>query len=138
MLEAAEAARAAPPGPQPTRAVDVLLDAFAIRLTQGYAASAPALTRALELVLATNVGTDEAGGWLWLAGFSPSITLALELWDAESWYALAARQAQVARDTGALVHLQFALNSLAGTHLLAGELGAACRCSPGCGAGCSP
>ena len=31
LLEAAQAARAAPPGPEPPRAVDVLLDAFAIR-----------------------------------------------------------------------------------------------------------
>ena len=38
LLEAAEAARAAPPGPDPPRAVDVLLDAFAMRLTDGYAA----------------------------------------------------------------------------------------------------
>jgi hypothetical protein len=39
----------------------------------------------------------------------------------------AARQAQLARDTGALVHLQFALNFLARTHILAGELAAAGR-----------
>jgi DNA-binding CsgD family transcriptional regulator len=122
VLEAAEAARAAPPSPEPPRAVDVLLDAFALRLTEGYAAAAPTLTRALKLVLATNVGTDEVGRGLWLAGSRPNITLALELWDFESWHALAARQAQVARDIGALVHLQFALNSLAGTHLLGGEL----------------
>ena len=38
--EAAEAARAAPPGPDPPRAVDVLLDAVALRLTEGYAAAA--------------------------------------------------------------------------------------------------
>ena len=68
VLEAAEAARAAPPGPEPPRAVDVLLDAFAMRLTEGYAAAAPTLTRALELFLALDVGTDEAGRWLWLAG----------------------------------------------------------------------
>ena len=122
VLEAGEAARVAPPSPEPPRAVDVLLDAFALRLTEGYAAAAPTLTRALKLVLATNVGTDEVGRGLWLAGSRPNITLALELWDFESWHALAARQAQVARDIGALVHLQFALNSLAGTHLLAGEL----------------
>ena len=64
VLEAAEAARAAPPGPEPPRAVDVLLDAFAMRLTEGYAAAAPTLTRALELVLALDVGTTtrSAGG----------------------------------------------------------------------------
>ena len=53
--------------------------------------------------------------------------VALELWDAESSHALAARVAQFARDTGALLHLQFALNFLAVTHLLAGELATAAR-----------
>jgi len=38
-----------------------------------------------------------------------------------------ARQVQVARDAGALVHLQFALIFLARTHLLAGELATAAR-----------
>jgi DNA-binding CsgD family transcriptional regulator len=118
---AAEAARAAPPGPEPPRAVDVLLDAFALRLTDGYAAAAPALTRALELLLALDPADDEVGRWLWLAGGRASAIVALELWDAESWHALAAREAQFARDTGALVHLQFALNLLARSHLLAGE-----------------
>jgi DNA-binding CsgD family transcriptional regulator len=124
---AAEAARAAPPGPDPPRALDVLLDAFARRLTEGYAAAAAALTRALKQFLAVNVGTDEAGRWLWLAGSGVSGIIALELWDFESWHALAARLAQVARDTGALVHLQFTLDLLARTHLLAGELTTAAR-----------
>jgi ATP/maltotriose-dependent transcriptional regulator MalT len=121
--EAAEAARAAPLGPEPPRAVDVLLDAFGIRLTEGYAAAAPTLRRALELVLAPEAGAeDEAGRWLWLAGARPNTAVAVELWDAESWHFLAARQTQVARDTGALVQLRVALNSLAGAHILAGEL----------------
>ena len=106
VLEAAEAARAAPPGPEPPRAVDVLLDAFAMRLTEGYAAAAPTLTRALELLLALDVANDEVGRWLWLAGGRASAIVAVELWDAESWHVLAARQVQFARDTGALVHLQ--------------------------------
>ena len=50
--EAAEAARTAPPGPVPPRPVDVLLNAVALRVTAGYAAAAPALTRSLETVLA--------------------------------------------------------------------------------------
>jgi DNA-binding CsgD family transcriptional regulator len=122
LLEAAEAARAAPPGPDPPRVVDVLLDAFALRLTEGYAAAAPTLTRALELFLALDFGTDEAARWLWLTGGRAGAIIAFELWDAESWHALAARQVQFARDTGALVHLQLALNLLASTHLVAGEL----------------
>jgi DNA-binding CsgD family transcriptional regulator len=120
--EAAEAARAAPRGQDPPRAVDVLLDAFALRYTEGYAAAAPTLNRALERFLALDVGTDEVGRWLWRAGGRGSVVIAVELWDAESAHALAVRQAQVARDTGALVHLQFALTALARTHLLAGEL----------------
>jgi DNA-binding CsgD family transcriptional regulator len=122
LREAAAAARAAPRGVEPARAVDVLLDAFALRLTDGYAAAAPTMTRALEMLLALNVASDEAGRWLSLAGGRASVLVALELWDAEAWHALAARQAQFARDTGALVNLQLALSFLARSHLLAGEL----------------
>ena len=74
-------------------------------------AATAALTRALKLVLAINPDIDlEAGRWPWLAGGRASAIVALELWDAESWHALAARPAQFARDTGALVHLQFAFS----------------------------
>ncbi|MDX6627904.1 MAG: hypothetical protein QOH00_150, partial [Gaiellales bacterium] len=122
MLAAAEAARAAPPGPDPPRPVDVLLDALALRLTEGYAAAAPALTRALELILVPQVGSGEAGGGFRLTGGRAGATVASELWDAESWHTLAARQAQVARDTGALVQLRLALNFVAGSRLFEGEL----------------
>jgi DNA-binding CsgD family transcriptional regulator len=47
------------------------------------------------------------------------------MWDDEALRRLAARQVQVARDAGALVHLQFALSFLARSHMLAGELTAA-------------
>ena len=60
MREAAEAARAAPPAPGPPRAVDVVLDAVAVRFTEGYAAAAPTLTRAFELLLALDAGGGEA------------------------------------------------------------------------------
>jgi DNA-binding CsgD family transcriptional regulator len=118
ILDAAKAARLAPQGPEPPRAVDVLLDAFALRWTEGYAAAAPTLTQALERFLALDVASDEVA--VWLAGGSTG-AVALELWDAESAHALATRVAQFARTTGALVQLQFALNILARTHFLAGE-----------------
>jgi DNA-binding CsgD family transcriptional regulator len=124
---AAGAARAAPPGPDPPRAVDVLLDGLALRLTEGYAAAAPTLNRVLQLVLGLDVADDEVGRWLWLAGRRATAIVALELWDADSWHALVARQARFARDTGALVQLQYALNSLAAAHLFAGELTTATR-----------
>jgi DNA-binding CsgD family transcriptional regulator len=125
LVEAALAAQAAPPGPDPPRAVDVLLDGLALRLTAGFAAAAPTLTRALGMLLALNVGPEEPGRWLWLAGGRVSILVAVELWDAEALRALAARQAEFARDTGALLHLQLALSFLARSHLLAGELATA-------------
>ena len=52
--------------------VDVLLDAFAIRLTDGYAAAAPTLTRALELLLDLELDSDEARRWLWLWALGPA------------------------------------------------------------------
>ena len=125
--EAAEAARTAPPGPAPPGAIDVLLDAVALRMTEGYAAAAPALTRALEMVLALDVSAGESDRWQWLAGGRISQIIAMELWDFESWHALAVSQVRFSRDTGALMHLAFALNYLARTHILAGELAAATR-----------
>jgi DNA-binding CsgD family transcriptional regulator len=123
--EAAKAARAAPPASGPPRAVDSLLDAFAMRLTDGYTPAAPGLTRALEQTLAPSDADDEIGRRLWLTGGRAGAIVALELWDAESSHALAVRLVEVARDAGAVVHLQFALNTLAWTHLVAGELTAA-------------
>ena len=41
--DVAEAARAAPPGPEPPRAIDLLLDGLAVRLAEGYVAGQPAL-----------------------------------------------------------------------------------------------
>jgi DNA-binding CsgD family transcriptional regulator/tetratricopeptide (TPR) repeat protein len=122
--EAAEAALAAPRVADPPRAADVLLDALALRFTQGYAAAVPALTQALELLLA--LGPGEALAWASLVGVrGPSGLIAMDLWDCDSWDALAAGQVEAARGAGAFVQLQFALNVMAGVHLLRGELAAA-------------
>jgi DNA-binding CsgD family transcriptional regulator len=128
LVEAAEAARAAPAAPAAPGPVDLVLDALAVRLTDGYAVAVPALRHALETVLALEATeTDDLGRWLWLTGARAAGTIALELWDADAWHALASRQARVARESGALVQLQFALNFLARSHLAAGELNAAAR-----------
>jgi DNA-binding CsgD family transcriptional regulator/tetratricopeptide (TPR) repeat protein len=118
----AEAVRAAPSPPGPSRPVDLLLDGFATQLTDGYAAAAPTLARALEVLLALDLPEQDAGGWLTLAGSRASALVAVDLWDAEAWRVLASQRVQFARDKGALVHLQFALSFLARSHLLAGEV----------------
>ena len=122
LAEAAQAARAAPPAPDPPGAVDVVLDALAIRLTEGYAAAAPVLQQALQAVLELKVPAGDLGRWLWLTGLRATGLIALELWDADAWHELASRQVQVARDAGALVQLQFALNFFAQSQVVSGEL----------------
>ena len=118
----AEAALRAPPPRGSPAASDALLEGYALLLTQGHAAAAPSLRRARELVLAPHPATDDHGHWLWFAVAGNAITVAQELWDADAWHALSARHEQFARDSGALVQLQFALNMLAWVRVLAGEL----------------
>jgi DNA-binding CsgD family transcriptional regulator len=125
LAEAAEAARAAPPRTGSPRAVDVLFDGLVLRWTQGYTAAAATLARTVELSLAPNVATDDVGRWRWLHCATTSAEVAFELWDADRAHTLAARVTQFARDTGALGSLQYALNALAKSHLLAGELSTA-------------
>ena len=123
--EAAQAARAAPPGPDPPRPVDIVLDAFALRATEGYAAAAPTLTRAFELLVTLDADAGDSRRWLGLAGGRADGTfIAMELWDFESGQALAARHVQIARDMGALVQLQLAMSIRGLFHVLAGELAA--------------
>jgi DNA-binding CsgD family transcriptional regulator len=119
---AANAARSATPGPHPPRALDVRLDAYAVLLTEGPTAAAPFLARALELSLVHDHDIDQIGRSRWLAGSRGSDVIAIESWDAEAWHELAARQVQFARDTGALVVLQFALELLAWNAVVKGEL----------------
>jgi DNA-binding CsgD family transcriptional regulator len=128
LSDAAQAARAAVPGPNPPRLVDVLLDAFAVWfIGQRDGSSGSHLARALELLLALDVSSDEADRWAWLTAGTAINLIGLELCDPESWYALTTAQVRFARETGALVHLQFALNYLASAQTAMGELAAAAR-----------
>jgi DNA-binding CsgD family transcriptional regulator len=122
--ETAEAARVTPPGPDLPRAVDALLDASALLLTEGYTAAGPALTQAVELVLALGFSTGEDRRWL---VWESAIQAAYLQFDLESAYALAAGQARVARDMGALTHLRVAISFMAIADLLRGELVEAVR-----------
>jgi DNA-binding CsgD family transcriptional regulator len=122
VLDVARAAHAAPPAPESPRAVDLVLDALATRITEGHEVALPVLTQALDAVLKLEIGPADVSRLLWLVGNRAGGMVAAELWDFESGRSLAARQVQLARQTGALVQLQFALNFLACLELLAGEL----------------
>jgi DNA-binding CsgD family transcriptional regulator len=121
ILETTDAACAGPPCPPRPRAVDVLLDAFVARFTEGYAAAAPMFCRAIEMLLAVHVEAGQLESWLPITRSKLSATLAAEVWDADSWYALAVRETEFARIYGAPIHLQFALHYLAWTLILRGE-----------------
>jgi DNA-binding CsgD family transcriptional regulator len=114
----AAAVRTAPPGRTVRRVDDVLLDAFATRVIDGYARAAPLFAEALALELATDVDRYS----LSLSRFRNNNVVALELWDADAAYQLAEREVQAARDAGALMHLQFALSFLLRNNIVAGEL----------------
>jgi DNA-binding CsgD family transcriptional regulator len=120
LLEAAEAARAALPAPWPPRAVDLLLDGLAVRFTDGSAAAAPTLKRALSAARHQNARDKGDILWTWA-----TCGAAMELWDDETLHVLAARELELARDAGVLTELPIALGFRAASQLLAGDFTAA-------------
>ncbi|HEY6781158.1 MAG TPA: LuxR C-terminal-related transcriptional regulator, partial [Thermoleophilaceae bacterium] len=120
VLQAAEAARTAHPSVEPPRAPDLLLDGLALLLTEGHAAGALTLKRALTAFRRQVISRDEEIRWLWLACHA-----ATDLWDDESWDVLSSRHVQLARNAGALAVLPIALNTRAGWQVFAGEFAAA-------------
>jgi hypothetical protein len=112
VVEMAQAARSAPPGPERPRTLDLLLDGLASRFAEGYVAGVAPLRRALQAI------RDDPGEmrWLWLAS-----RIASELWEDEIWHELTGRHVELARSTGALASLPMALAYRSLTHLHAGE-----------------
>ncbi len=119
VTDVAVAARSAPLGPEPSPARQLLLLGLATRLTDGYAAATPMLTR----------------------GSAPTGTPSLD-WTGCAWPTTSQRwscgttrpgsssplvQAELARATGTLLSLPYALDYLAGFHIQAGELSLAAR-----------
>ena len=117
VTDVAVAARSAPLGPDPLPASQLLLLGLATRLTDGCAAAAPILSKAVQAYRAEERRLDR----LCLA-FNIA---AEELWDDEAWLELASSQVELARETGTLLLLPYALDYLAGVHTQAGELSVA-------------
>lgn len=92
----------------------MLLPGLATRFTDGYAAAAPTLSRALRPHRAEERHLD----WLSVAYY----LVAIDLWDDEAWHELASGAIDLARATAALLLLPYALEYLAGLHIQAGEL----------------
>jgi DNA-binding CsgD family transcriptional regulator len=120
VLAVAQAARSAPPAPDPPRAADLLLDGFALTITEGYAVGAPVLQRAMKAFRSPTISSAEVLRWGILAS-----NVAQGLWDEDSYRALPARQIQLARDAGELSVLPLSLGYRIGEHLHSGQLGTA-------------
>nr|WP_241564157.1 helix-turn-helix transcriptional regulator [Nonomuraea polychroma] len=116
-LEAAQAARSAPPTARRPRATDLLLDGATTLITEGYDAGTPALKLALSAFLAPDLPEEEGLRWLWLAN-----VISAGLWDHETWGRLATRHLQLTRETGQATALPFALTARTAVHVFAGEL----------------
>jgi DNA-binding CsgD family transcriptional regulator len=120
LREVGAAARAAPTRPQSPKLPDRLLDALAVRLTDGHSASASMMEGVLVALCDEEILVHEALRWLWFGS-----VIAADLWDDERWHVVAARHVTIARQAGALSELPHVLDSLVAVHLIAGELAAA-------------
>ena len=117
VADVARAARTAPASPTKGRAPDLLLDGLALLVTEGYAAGAPALKRALLAAQSQDISVEEGLSWLWLAERA-----AMAVWDDEAWHVLASRHVKLARDAGALSELPLAVRTRILLHSHSGEL----------------
>ena len=122
-VDVAKAARSVT-APSERRASDLLLEGIATLVADGYVAGAPAVRRAIGILRGGKESGGESSGeqlrLLFVAGRG-----AISTWDDESWRELTTRQIVVARASGALSQLPFALTEMVGLHLHAGELTAA-------------
>ena len=119
--KAAEAVRAAPAAQQAPRSIDLVLGGMAERFTEGPAAGAPPLRRALDAFSSEALdGHVEVMRWLQLCPVVQSLAV-FELWDDGAFRALATRMERLAREAGALTMLPVALVYLSGVHIFAGE-----------------
>ena len=119
LLEVSRAARLLLAPTHPPRLVDLVLDGFALLVTDGPAAAAGTLRQATSAFASPDIPEGEILRWGFIA------TVADEaLWDDEGWR-VTVRQVQLARDLGALDQLSFLLNRMAVETVWSGDFAAA-------------
>jgi DNA-binding CsgD family transcriptional regulator len=118
MRQVARAVREAP-APQALGKADLLLEGMAVLYTDGYAASAPLLRRAVQAFGSEDLTLDEAFRSLPVASVA-----AVALWDDVHWDSLSQRHLDVVRKAGALSLLPFALARRAVFDFYSGDLAA--------------
>jgi DNA-binding CsgD family transcriptional regulator/tetratricopeptide (TPR) repeat protein len=104
--EVSRAARSAPPAPDGARLCDLLLDGLATVVTDGRAAAAASLRRAVDMCLGDEISDNDLLRWGHLATRAACI-----LWDWKSFDVLSAKHVELARVSGALLPLSIALGA---------------------------
>lgn len=118
----AKAARSAPAAPDPPRPSDLLLDGYAIAITEGYAAAAPVLKAAVAAFNDSEVDDEYLLRW----GLQAA-SAALVLWDEDAWIQIPTRQYQLAQELGALAVVPMSLTHMIVHQLHIGKLSAATK-----------
>jgi DNA-binding CsgD family transcriptional regulator len=106
LLEVSRAARSVAPPVREPGPSDLFLDGFATLVTDGRAAAAPNLRRAVDAFLGDRVSPDDWVRWGHLA-----TSAATFLWDFDNWVLLTDRHLELNRASGALAPLSIALRS---------------------------
>src|SRR4029077_12088458 len=112
----AAAVREARPAPELASATELLLDGLAVLTTEGHAAGAPVMSRALSAFRNQEASTDEALRWLPFA-----CRMSRDAWDDDSWDVLSTRLIELARQTGALALLPIAVLEGVAVRLAGGD-----------------
>jgi DNA-binding CsgD family transcriptional regulator len=116
--EVSRAVETAPEPEHPPHASDLLLDGFALVFTKGRRAATPVLERATAAFADSKASTEEVLRWGWLA-----TAAAVFLWDYDTCLAIATREVQIARESGALEVLAVGVNVLGQATALGGDVG---------------
>jgi DNA-binding CsgD family transcriptional regulator/tetratricopeptide (TPR) repeat protein len=116
LLDVSRAVATAPKPAHPPRPCDLLLDGFALVFTEGRPAAAPVLQRAVTAFASTEISVEEVLRWGWLA-----TAAAVYVWDYDACLAIATREVQLARDSGALEVLAVGVNVLGQAAALGGD-----------------
>jgi DNA-binding CsgD family transcriptional regulator len=131
LLEVSRAARAVPASADPPHPADLVLAGLAMVVTDGPAAAAPTLRRAIMAFNDAGLTMAEELRWGWFAQAAASA-----LWDDDTWRAMLARQVRLAREVGALDQLPIMLGALGTAVAWTGDLTAASALDAEAGAVC--
>src|SRR4051812_7876985 len=119
LAEVSRATTSAPRSTRPLRSSDLLLDGLSTLVTEGRAAAAPLLRRAIA-AFAEGSPVQENFRWGWLMTISAKL-----IWDEDGWQTVSARFLREGREAGALARLPIDLTDWAFFRTWCGDFRAA-------------